>query len=124
MTLDNIKKIRALRVIIPINIICDNSMTFTDGNKGTVVLWDDDSGIVTCIRSNPKANQDKVPFEITIVEYDIIQFMRVDVNKDTLSDYINTLGLSNGADVIKYLLEQDYASASICSGTGDGIAWK
>lgn len=60
----------------PLQVICDNMVTFYDNCGRDVVIWDDAKEVAIVFRPNGQFEQDAYPFEIMYTPYEYIEFMK------------------------------------------------
>lgn len=119
------------------DVLCDNNMTFRDngfmevedpktGDKKVVsnslISWNDSTETFVNIRSNPEIGQMKAPFEVNAVPYEIIFYIRADLNKEQLKQFLKDMGITN-ADKIYSALVGEIGNLSLFTSTGDGIEY-
>lgn len=104
-----------------IQVIGDNGENFIDGVEGNALLWLDDKQTLMVVRPNIASNQAATNFEITLLDYDHIQYMRIFANQDILKEILDMSGHPNKDKAYKMLSTSDVTKASTTGATGDGI---
>lgn len=126
MTLAQIKEIRDTYKAVPgiiIDIYLDNDITFHQGLKEEIILWDDSKQRITSIRNNNRINQHLYPYEVVVSSYEHIQSMYAAVNLDGVKKYLKTINYDKTNQLLEYLSTLPVNSTSITGSTGDLIDW-
>ena len=126
MTLAQIKEIRDTYKAVPgivIDIYLDNDITFHQGLKEEIILWDDSKQRITSIRNNNRINQHLYPYEVVVSSYEHIQSMYVAVDLDGVKKYLKTINYDKNNQLLEYLSTLPVNSTIITVSTSDLIDW-
>lgn len=122
MLTEAIKKYRdAVKGKCKIQVIGDNSQIFTDGLEGNVLLWCDGQEVLLCARPNIAPNQSAQNFEITVLDYDHIQYLKIYADNDVLKLALDATGHAKKDIAYDMLTGSDVANSNTTGSTGDGL---
>lgn len=65
-----------------ITVIVDNMLYASDSNDGDLLHWDDTNEILYVLRHNEDHRDHTRPYQIQMFEYELIQAMELDTNKN------------------------------------------
>lgn len=90
-----------------LQIVCDNSVLFKT-NPDDILDWDDDAGILRAFRfSDGNIYNKNTMFEVSIVEYDVIQYIEFFCNEHTFKRLATDLNVStDNAKRIEQLVDK------------------
>lgn len=106
-----------------IQVIGDNGQIFTDGLEGNVLLWLDDQQTLLVARPNNAPNQASAPFDVTLLDYDHIQYIHFFCGDELLKEVFAATGHPNQEKAYNMISKSDVVKASITGSTGDGIEY-
>lgn len=120
MTVENIKKLRALamKANYPIKVICDNEHIFIDNSDDTfTIVWDDETETLTQLQPSAVAadfyTQSKLPFRLVTTEYEHIQSIEILVDRQVAINTLSESKENNKITTDQY--EKDFKLLSIAS---------
>lgn len=92
----------------PIRVVCDNMLIFDDNIdayahhnniKFPNLIWDDDDEYFIAIRPSTKPEHSQLPIEISVVPYEMIQYIQFYQDAKTFNSIVDSL-------MIRYVSEE------------------